>query len=697
MLESPDKTLRVPVLYQRNSLAILGEVCRVAAADDCSADVGMVRAVVELEEKFRPDVLRQNQWETTVDGNPFMRSVGENFIDPILVWPASFKYRTTLIQKRPTSAEDHGCCVVEFSKRFLEMHEPFGRIPEVETYAGNEPVTILTIISKASQNLSDFGGLLDQGGQQLEVMYEPGTPLASEPEVEGVEAHDGADGEPQGRDIPEFQQLGPVLREQSCAEKVVVGEEELSASSSVDKLRKATRYLHVSASGSKRKICERIKEEHLSGLRMQALDAAREEYEALIPKPRFEDAPKQPSAKERKLHEVTHLPFQPWCAFCVQSKSRGHYKHRSTGEDRANRSFQTVQINLFTLSSGMSALIMVDEWTKYVAVEPLRSKNQGVVGAIIARYLSSLNHFDLIEVAYDNEPVLSAGVKMAQTIRANQGLPMVPQPGKMYAKGRTSLVERSIQTVRSQGKCLIAFLESKMQMKLPGADVLHGWAIVHAGWWLNRYHLSSSTGITAFMGVRGRPYRGRVCSFGEEVYGLDSLQLKFQCQWRRGCWLTKVDSDHDVIAVGSHEVIRSKAVRKIAEHWDASLLFSLEVGPWDLTRGVQTLLQQVKPSEQPLPLLHVSADGVEAEGDADERAVLKYAREHPDEDRDGTIGEFQAGGADPLQAHDAPHELQVGGEVPMLSDSEMADDGSHFQTGSRKRVETTCSSATTCC
>ena len=212
-----------------------------------------------------------------------------------------------------------------------------------------------------------------------------------------------------------------------------------------------------------------------------------------------------------------------------------------------------------------------------------------------------------------------------------------------------------------------------MQMKLPEAHVLHGWAIVHAGWLLNRYHLSSSTGITAFMGVRGRPYRGRVCSFGEEVYGLDSLQLKFQCQWRRGCWLTKDDSDHDVIAVGSHEVIRSKAVRKIAEHWDASLLLSLEVGPWDLKRGVQTLLQQVKPSEQPLPLLHVSADCVEAEGDADERAVLKYAREHPDEDCDGAVGDFQAGGADPLQAHDAPHELQVGGEVPMLSDSEMAE------------------------
>lgn len=58
----------------------------------------------------------------------FMRSVGETFIDPSLVWPAIFAYRTTLIQKRSTSEEDHGWCVVEVSKRFLGMDEPFGRV-----------------------------------------------------------------------------------------------------------------------------------------------------------------------------------------------------------------------------------------------------------------------------------------------------------------------------------------------------------------------------------------------------------------------------------------------------------------------------------------------------------------------------------------------------------------------------------------
>ena len=132
-------------------------------------------------------------------------------------------------------------------------------------------------------------------------------------------------------------------------------------------------------------------------------------------------------------------------------------------------------------------------------------------------------------------------------------------------------------------------------------------------WLLNRYHLTSGNGVTAYMAVCGRPYKGRVCAFGEEVYALDSLQQKYQCQWRRGCWLTKDEADHDVVATGAREVIRSKAVRKTSEHWDASLLIGLEIGPWDLKRGTQTVLQPSRPLEHPMPRLHGNKDGVEPE------------------------------------------------------------------------------------
>ena len=33
-------------------------------------------------------------------------------------------------------------------------------------------------------------------------------------------------------------------------------------------------------------------------------------------------APEEPSADERARHEVTHLPYQPWCGWCVMEKGR---------------------------------------------------------------------------------------------------------------------------------------------------------------------------------------------------------------------------------------------------------------------------------------------------------------------------------------------------------------------------------------
>ena len=63
------------------------------------------------------------------------------------------------------------------------------------------------------------------------------------------------------------------------------------------------------------------------------------------------------------------------------------------------------------------------------------------------------------------------------------------------------------------------------------------------------------------------------------------------------------------------------------------MLVSLEIGPWDLKRGTQTVLQPARPLQQPLPQLHPNKDGVEPEQDEDAKAVLQYAKDNPDEDK----------------------------------------------------------------
>ena len=82
-------------------------------------------------------------------------------------------------------------------------------------------------------------------------------------------------------------------------------------------------------------------------------------------------------------------------------------------------------------------------------------------------------------------------------------------------------------------------LEEKMRVKFPAEHPLYGWSVIYGAWLLNRYHMASSLGTMAFMSLRGRPYKGRIFAFGEEVFALDPLQAKYASQWRRGIWLSK--------------------------------------------------------------------------------------------------------------------------------------------------------------
>ena len=49
-----------------------------------------------------------------------------------------------------------------------------------------------------------------------------------------------------------------------------------------------------------------------------------EESEETRPLKRMND-PKEPSAKERRSHAQTHLPYRTWCAQCVRSRGKAAF------------------------------------------------------------------------------------------------------------------------------------------------------------------------------------------------------------------------------------------------------------------------------------------------------------------------------------------------------------------------------------
>ena len=91
----------------------------------------------------------------------------------------------------------------------------------------------------------------------------------------------------------------------------------------------------------------------------------------------------------------------------------------------------------------------------------------------------------------------------------------------------------------------------------------------------SRGNTRAPTGLTAHVSLRGRPYRGKVCCFGETIWGLDPLQKKFRSQWRKGCWLGKDSMDHGLILVDTHQKQSSEKDR-----WMLGWIFAVERQSW---------------------------------------------------------------------------------------------------------------------
>ena len=247
-----------------------------------------VRAIAELAEKFRPSTLRHTVWLVAA-GPPYLRPVGAHVSDPRPVWAGNFGCRTALVQKTSVAAEDHGWYLVEVSRKYPEMEEPLGVIPDLDSYADGEDVVIITSLSERVARLEHFGGLLDAGGQHVEENCEPESPHRGPAEISGMDivgfvlepALDEGRDEIVGRDVPEFQVIAPAADEDAEAEVVKVNGVDEKPNSSVEILRTAGRFFGATTGGSKRQIVNRIRAAHVSALRLRSLEVARGEYEAM--------------------------------------------------------------------------------------------------------------------------------------------------------------------------------------------------------------------------------------------------------------------------------------------------------------------------------------------------------------------------------------------------------------------------------
>ena len=77
------------------------------------------------------------------------------------------------------------------------------------------------------------------------------------------------------------------------------------------------------------------------------------------------------------------------------------------------------------------------------------------------------------------------------------------------------------------------------------------------------------------------------------TYGLDPKGSKYRPTWKKGIWLGKDGSDHDVLATAAGTITRTRSIRRTALRWSADEILSLVIGQWDTTGYTQSKVKQV--------------------------------------------------------------------------------------------------------
>eukprot|EP00435_Cladocopium_sp_Y103_P000040 s2725_g1.t1 len=607
-LVTPDRCCEVPLCFKKNSLALHAHIRMVNMVEE---DVPTSFPLTSIEEQDEP--------------------MDEEDDEEMLVIQTIMEPNRELLARIFRRGWGHACqhnvsgskfAVVEHCVLYSTKENIAGEIEECK----GKPTMVMTILHSKEEPLDDFGevsgeNVVPAGGRTLDASS---FMFATEPSVpqelqEGLKPEEL---EQLDQDRGLFKELEKFewTFENKDSLMVVVGSTMIKKDSSIALMRAGAEYLGISKSGSKETLWTRLNQsvqkfEH-QRLFQDANKLYREEMEIKGIKPQAQ--PRAPSDQERMLHEHTHLPFRPWCDFCVSCKSKMDAQRPVDDAPEGRREGPSMQIDycygkIAPGDPAITVLVGLDCQTKMLTAMPVETKGSNLRGQAehLTRFSLMMNHLDKLELVADSEPTMLSLCQSVSLMRQHLGFETVISHGRPGDKGRTAQVERAIQTLRRQASTLLHMAEQKCELRLPGTHALVPWSYIHAAWLLNRFHNHSTIKTSPFQLAFGRSYAGRVACFGETVMVLHrrGLNCKAGPQWVPGIWLGKSEQEDLHVVAAPEGILRGKAIRRTAEPW----------------RGVWLFMVNQKPQH-----------------DYDAKDVIDYARKHPeDSDHDDDVDDVE--------------------------------------------------------
>ena len=287
--------------------------------------------------------------------------------------------------------------------------------------------------------------------------------------------------------------------------------------------------------------------------------------------PKYLRQPRQPSKQERELHNMTHIPFQPWCVVCQEAKGRAS-QHR---KQRASTKTSKIQLDYAYIRQPQdkeptTILTRVESLTGLAG--SLMTAKKGVTQAQLDAVITFIKRqgFSQSTSQCDGEPAL---VKLVEEIGKQTSLPTRQSPA--YSHQSQAYVEGWHRSLFAQFRALLfdfchRYKLEPSEIKMGGSFSQH--MLRHAVWLLNRFQLHTSDQKTSFQRRWGVPFSNPVLPFGELVLAqtqhAESAKLDHRLQPQRSLaiWLGRCEAtgEHILAKANNTSLVKSRTVTRLS-------------------------------------------------------------------------------------------------------------------------------------
>ena len=284
--------------------------------------------------------------------------------------------------------------------------------------------------------------------------------------------------------------------------------------------------------------------------------------------------PHEPSEFEKQKHNLTHIPFQPWCTSCVKGKAQAE-PHKRTERIIEDSELPVIQCDYLMLkdvagTGGLKVLSMYVRTFGYGMSTVVETKGPTDMFATMwaVKMLNFLGLSDII-LQCDPEPSL---IKWAESVKSKRTERTVIRSSPRRSHQSNGGVENYQKQLQGQVRTMLAAMQEHTQYRPSADNALMRWIVRHAAWLIPRFRGSEVQ--SPFYRAMGGPYRGKLVEFGETVLahlpevgkGSGNPAPKLADRWKSGVWLGKSDLTDEHLVRTDDGAVYARSVRRLAEN-----------------------------------------------------------------------------------------------------------------------------------